>query len=83
MIILTPELAAKRIQARRVFPNATWLPGDEPPIGMKVRRADGAIAEVRGVFTGPDLYVRYWWLLRDERYDRDVFDWPPTLRMAE
>ncbi len=87
MLILTPERAAKRQQAREVFPNAEWLPGDEPPCGTRVLRSNGQVATVLGSYTGPEPTFEDWWLL-DCGYQGEhvghapALDWPPTLRRA-
>jgi hypothetical protein len=80
MIILTRELVELRIQAREMYPDAEWLPGDEPPAGLVVLRSDGASATVLGQAYKQKNNLTYWWCLRDERYPGyEVLDWPPSL----
>jgi hypothetical protein len=94
MMVITPLLAELRMQARKVFPKATWLPGDEPPIGIKVREAGGRsemIGEVRGALGENGTHdkngkpvLAYWWIVRvkwDKEYD--VYWWPPMLERVE
>ena len=79
-IVLTPALLAKRKQAREVFPNATWLPGDPCPIGARVRRHSGGTATVVGPYNvSEDDALAFWWRIHDDDLDMDVYDWPPSL----
>jgi hypothetical protein len=81
MIILTPELAEKRIQARQVYPGCEWLPGDDCPSGMEVlsRHGDKCIVlnEYQPSSEHPEL--AYWW--RVETPNKQIaLEWPPTLK---
>lgn len=89
MIVMTPQLAELRLQARRFYPEATWLPGDEPPCGERVQElSDGLIGTVQGVFTGKDSQpgepLHCWWLVKihDKRFEPPqlLLSWPPRLR---
>lgn len=94
-IILTPELAEIRIEARKIFPNHDFLPGDDCPIGQKVIRSNGEMATVMGCHrpdpTSGIINGQYWWQVRldsqklfDNMTKKEAFvlDWPPTLRKA-
>ena len=88
MIILTQELAKLRQEARKNFPNAIWLPGDDPPCGTVVFRDGKKIGTVEGEFIPPaddPDRLRYWW--RIKRDDMQLqgkqatsIEYPPTLR---
>lgn len=88
MIILTKELAELRIQARTNFPNADFLPGDDPPVGETLYRTNysGKIEPlvVLGEFQPEEAQksLRYWWKVdwhyRGERHT--ALEWPPNLR---
>lgn len=89
MIILTPELAECRMEARKIFPNPDFLPGDDCPSGQKVVRLNGEPAIVlRPYKPGPDSAVvngKYWWHIElpntiHEGKPMVVLEWPPCLR---
>ncbi len=42
MILMTPGRAQARQKARKNFPLAEWLPGDEPPCGLSVKKKRSA-----------------------------------------
>jgi hypothetical protein len=83
-ILLTRQLATQRQQARRVYPAATWLPGDEPPVGAVVCDGDRVIGVVEGEYdpgTDGSESLRWHWLVR--KPDGDIIlEWPPRLRPA-
>lgn len=97
-IILTPELAEIRIEARKIFPNHDFLPGDDCPAGQRVIRQNGETATILGPARlskdSAVLHKEYWWEVEtDEEIFHDlpgrrgvrkmrVLDWPPTLRKA-
>lgn len=77
-MILTPELIEARAKARKAYPDATWLPGDAPPIGQTATR-DGFLCTVLGPSDHPEM--PYWWLVRFHDHPKDVaYEWPPALR---
>jgi len=77
-MIMTIELADKRKQAREVYPDCDWLPGDECPIGTVVTRFQGDKAEILG--ESKDENLKYWWILKDFKMNAIVYDWPPSLK---
>lgn len=83
MVILTPSIAALRQEARRIFPNACWLPGDSIPVGERVEY-DGQICTVAGPYRGKDSSegeaLEGWWLLEGPWCDQGfLIVWPPIL----
>lgn len=48
IVILTQALVRERVEARRNFPNAEFLPGDPVPYGQRVSRGSSAPGYVIG-----------------------------------
>jgi hypothetical protein len=83
-VILDSALVELRLEARRVFPNALFLPGDDPPVGDTVELDDGGVA----VVVGPSPAVRGWWIVGAGPGNRWRWGdgpghlwliWPPTI----
>ncbi len=84
IVILTPELAERRIEARERFPAADFLPGDPVPHGLTVYRWNGEPCLVLREYVPQqeDHHLRFWWVVQSTFADGKTFeclDWPPTL----
>ena len=82
---LTPELAEKRAEARKIFPNCEFLPGDPCPVGSTVYEngREGIVVSPytgNGSEIGGDFYG--WWVvdLVGKHTIKNTLQWPPTLK---
>lgn len=94
VLVFTPALLAARKQARENFPDAEFLPGDDPPVGERLRRANGEVVEVIGRYDAPtetDAMAFWWrvWLpgpftVGGQTMPRvEALEWPPYLHRVQ
>ena len=81
MIILSKDLAEDRIQARQIWPEAKWLPGDPCPIGMEVRDQNAQEYVITGEGLGENQIFKFWWrgVNTTRPGDPETMLWPPSL----